>query len=215
MARAGCTWCWWKTQRPNGKMPLWPLIATLAAQTLATMALFSLPAIAPAVAQALGVRGELVGVFVSVAYGTGIVSAVLSPGGHPSLRRGTFHAGRACRCRADHRGPAVAPAGSQWRPSSRARWQRPWPPVGSGGTGAAARRPRYAAGGPGGRVRERRERRLEHFQLGAAESLAGLGRGTDRGMIRDERPWQPAAVTRLNQFPSPSIRSFPGNCCCR
>jgi MFS family permease len=61
-------------------MPLWPLIATLAAQTLATMALFSLPAIAPAVAQALGVQGELVGVFVSVAYGTGIVSALLSPG---------------------------------------------------------------------------------------------------------------------------------------
>jgi MFS family permease len=61
-------------------MPLWPLIATLAAQTLATMALFSLPAIAPVVAKALGVRGELVGVFVSLAYGTGIVSALLSPG---------------------------------------------------------------------------------------------------------------------------------------
>ena len=61
-------------------MPLWPLIATLAAQTLATMALFSLPAIAPAVAHALGVPGELVGLFVSVAYGTGIVSALLSPG---------------------------------------------------------------------------------------------------------------------------------------
>ena len=61
-------------------MPLWPLIATLAAQTLATMALFSLPAIAPAVASALDVPGELVGVFVSVAYGVGIVSALLSPG---------------------------------------------------------------------------------------------------------------------------------------
>jgi MFS family permease len=61
-------------------MPLWPLIATLAAQTLATMALFSLPAIAPAVARALDVPGELVGLFVSVAYGTGIVSALLSPG---------------------------------------------------------------------------------------------------------------------------------------
>jgi MFS family permease len=61
-------------------MPLWPLIATLAAQTLATMALFSLPAIAPAVAAALRVPGELVGVFVSVAYGVGIVSALLSPG---------------------------------------------------------------------------------------------------------------------------------------
>jgi MFS family permease len=61
-------------------MPLWPLIATLAAQTLATMALFSLPAIAPAVAAALNVPGELVGLFVSIAYGTGIVSALLSPG---------------------------------------------------------------------------------------------------------------------------------------
>ena len=61
-------------------MPLWPLIATLAAQTLATMALFSLPAIAPAVASALHVRGELVGVFVSVVYGVGIISALFSPG---------------------------------------------------------------------------------------------------------------------------------------
>jgi MFS family permease len=61
-------------------MPLWPLIATLAAQTLATMALFSLPAIAPAVARSLDVPGELVGLFVSIAYGTGIVSALLSPG---------------------------------------------------------------------------------------------------------------------------------------
>jgi MFS family permease len=61
-------------------MPLWPLIATLAAQTLATMALFSLPAIAPAVAAALNVPGALVGVFVSVAYGVGIISALLSPG---------------------------------------------------------------------------------------------------------------------------------------
>jgi len=61
-------------------MPLWPLIATLAAQTLATMALFSLPAIAPAVARALDVPGELVGVFVSIAYGVGIGSALFSPG---------------------------------------------------------------------------------------------------------------------------------------
>ena len=61
-------------------MPLWPLIATLAAQTLATMALFSLPAIAPAVARALNVNGELVGAFVSVAYGVGILSALFSPG---------------------------------------------------------------------------------------------------------------------------------------
>ncbi len=61
-------------------MPVWPLIASLAAQTLATMALFSLPAIAPAVASALRVSGELVGLFVALVYGVGIISALLSPG---------------------------------------------------------------------------------------------------------------------------------------
>jgi MFS family permease len=61
-------------------MPIWPLIASLAAQTLATMALFSLPAVAPAVTAALGIRGELVGMFVAAAYGVGIVSALLAPG---------------------------------------------------------------------------------------------------------------------------------------
>jgi len=61
-------------------MPLAPLAATLAVQTLATAALFSIPAIAPAIAAALHVSGELVGSFVAVAYGTGIISALLSPG---------------------------------------------------------------------------------------------------------------------------------------
>lgn len=61
-------------------MPIAPLAATLAVQTLATAALFSIPAIAPAIAAALHVNGELVGTFVAVAYGTGIVSALLSPG---------------------------------------------------------------------------------------------------------------------------------------
>ena len=61
-------------------MPIAPLAATLAVQTLATAALFSIPAIAPAVAAALHVSGELVGTFVAVAYGTGIISALLSPG---------------------------------------------------------------------------------------------------------------------------------------
>ena len=103
-------------------MPLWPLIATLAAQTLATMALFSLPAIAPAVAAALHVQGELVGVFVSVVYGVGIISALFSPGSHSSLRCGP-HTARgaggnrgdaAARCRRERhvarhlrRGPGV------------------------------------------------------------------------------------------------------------
>jgi MFS family permease len=61
-------------------MPIAPLAATLAVQTLATAALFSIPAIAPAVAASLHVNGELVGGFVATAYGTGIVSALLSPG---------------------------------------------------------------------------------------------------------------------------------------
>lgn len=62
------------------EMPLWPLAATLAVQTLATMALFSIPAIAPEIARDLHVSGTLVGGFVATAYGTGIISALLSPG---------------------------------------------------------------------------------------------------------------------------------------
>ena len=61
-------------------MPVWPLLATVAVQTLATMALYSLPTLAPAVARDLGVDGTLVGGFVATAYGVGIISAVLSPG---------------------------------------------------------------------------------------------------------------------------------------
>ena len=62
------------------RMPVWPLLATLAVQTLATMALYSLPAVAPAVAHDLHVNGALVGGFVATAYGVGIISALLSPG---------------------------------------------------------------------------------------------------------------------------------------
>jgi MFS family permease len=61
-------------------MPVWPLAATLAVQTLATMALYSLPAVAPEVAKDLHVNGTLVGSFVASAYGVGILSALLSPG---------------------------------------------------------------------------------------------------------------------------------------
>jgi MFS family permease len=61
-------------------MPIWPLAATLAVQTLATMALYSLPAVAPEVAADLNVSGTLVGSFVATAYGVGIMSALLSPG---------------------------------------------------------------------------------------------------------------------------------------
>jgi MFS family permease len=61
-------------------MPLWPLASTLAVQTLATMALYSLPAVAPAIAGDLQVDGTVVGSFVAVAYGVGILSALVSPG---------------------------------------------------------------------------------------------------------------------------------------
>ena len=61
-------------------MPMWPLAATLAVQTLATMALYSLPSIAPEVARDLNVNGTLVGSFVAMAYGVGILSALVSPG---------------------------------------------------------------------------------------------------------------------------------------
>lgn len=60
--------------------PAWPLLAMLATQSLATMAAFSLPAVAPAVAKDLDVSGALAGVFVSTVYGVGIFSALLSPG---------------------------------------------------------------------------------------------------------------------------------------
>ncbi len=61
-------------------MPLWPLAATLAVQTLATAALFSVPTAAPEIARDIDVPGPLVGVFVSIAYSVGILSALLSPG---------------------------------------------------------------------------------------------------------------------------------------
>jgi MFS family permease len=61
-------------------MPLAPLAATLAVQTLATMALYSLPALAPEIARDLQVPGTLVGSFVATAYGVGIISALISPG---------------------------------------------------------------------------------------------------------------------------------------
>jgi MFS family permease len=52
----------------------------LATQSLATMAAYSIPAVAPAVAKELGVPGALAGAFISTVYGVGIASALLSPG---------------------------------------------------------------------------------------------------------------------------------------
>ncbi|MEO9191908.1 MAG: hypothetical protein ABI224_18155, partial [Acetobacteraceae bacterium] len=66
--------------RSLGDMPFWPLAATVTVQTLATAALFSIPTAAPEIARDLNVPGPLVGVFVSIVYSVGIISALLSPG---------------------------------------------------------------------------------------------------------------------------------------
>lgn len=62
------------------RVPFWPLAATLAVQTLATMAMLSVPAAAPEVARDLHVPGTLIGTFVALVYTVGIVSALGSPG---------------------------------------------------------------------------------------------------------------------------------------
>jgi MFS family permease len=55
------------------------LIATLATQSLATMAAYSFPVVAPVIAKDLQVPGTLIGFFISTVYGVGIISALLSP----------------------------------------------------------------------------------------------------------------------------------------
>jgi MFS family permease len=65
--------------RESLKFPVLPLIATLATQSLATMAAYSFPVVAPVIAKDLEVPGTLVGFFISTIYGVGIISALLSP----------------------------------------------------------------------------------------------------------------------------------------
>ena len=67
------------TSTTDLKFPLFPLTATLATQSLATMAAYSFPVVAPVIADDLRVPGTLVGFFISIVYGVGIVSALLSP----------------------------------------------------------------------------------------------------------------------------------------
>lgn len=61
------------------RFPLAPLLANLAVQTLATAAAYSIPAVAPEVARHLAVPPAWVGFFISIVYGVGILSALLSP----------------------------------------------------------------------------------------------------------------------------------------
>lgn len=77
----------------TARFPLWPLLATLWVQTLATGAAYSLPAVAPAVGKDLGLNPALIGFFISIVYGVGIMSALLSPG--PIRRHGAVLASQA------------------------------------------------------------------------------------------------------------------------
>ena len=73
------------------RFPYGPLIATTAMQTLATMAAYSVPALAPVIARDLGVDGALTGYFISVVYGVGIGSSLLAAGfihRHGAVRAG-------------------------------------------------------------------------------------------------------------------------------
>ncbi len=68
-----------KEASDSSGIPYGPLLLTLAMQTLATMAAFSAPTLAPEIARDLDVDGTLIGFFVSTVYGIGIISALLSP----------------------------------------------------------------------------------------------------------------------------------------
>jgi MFS family permease len=61
------------------RIPYVPLLAALVVQTLATMAAYSIAAAAPSISKELQVPGEYVGLFVSIVYGLGMVSAMFSP----------------------------------------------------------------------------------------------------------------------------------------
>lgn len=61
------------------RFPTGPLLVTLAVQTLATAAAYSIPAVAPEVARFLDVKPTLIGFFISIVYGVGICSALLAP----------------------------------------------------------------------------------------------------------------------------------------
>tara|TARA_R110002074_G_scaffold327587_2_gene498038 strand:- start:79 stop:1275 length:1197 start_codon:yes stop_codon:yes gene_type:complete len=61
------------------RIPYIPLLAALFVQTLATMGAYSVAAAAPSISRDLQVPGEYVGLFISIVYGFGMVSAMFSP----------------------------------------------------------------------------------------------------------------------------------------
>jgi len=62
------------------KLPLVPVLATFMVQVCATMTLFAVPVMAPAMAVDLGVRPSLIGAYMSVAYIAATAAALLCPG---------------------------------------------------------------------------------------------------------------------------------------
>jgi len=60
-------------------IPTVALLIGLIVQTLVTMAAYSIPAAAPAIAAELNIAGEWVGIFIAIVYGVGMFSAVMSP----------------------------------------------------------------------------------------------------------------------------------------
>ena len=71
--------CLSATDKTDDASHLAPLLATLAMQTLATTAAFSVPAVAPAIARDLNLPGALIGFFPALVYGVGIISSLYSP----------------------------------------------------------------------------------------------------------------------------------------
>lgn len=73
------------------RFPWHPLLATMGMQTFATMAAYSVPALAPAIARDFGINGALTGYFVSTVYGVGIASSLLAAAlihAHGAVRMG-------------------------------------------------------------------------------------------------------------------------------
>src|SRR5699024_5947445 len=74
------------------RVPWLAMISMLLVQAFVTMAAYSMSVVAPAVAAELGIGGSTIGLYTSLVYGVGMLSAVGSPG---FIRR--FGAIRTCQ----------------------------------------------------------------------------------------------------------------------
>ena len=218
-------------------MPIAPLAATLAVQTLATAALFSLPAIAPAVAASLHVNGELVGGFRRdrLRHRDRFRAAVARP--DPPLWRRARHAGGAAGRRrhgADRRHRPSGVAGAGGGGAGAGLWRRrPGQHAPAGAADAAvgvqhghvaaadrravgrrARGADPAAAGARGRLAARAADRTGAAIVAAgADGAVRAGAGTPGGSRRPSGAsaapcWQPFALLRDRAHPPPVGRQF-------